>query len=220
MGHHCTTDCSHHSHNANPEIKEEFEAARRGVLTDFAVGDADVSAGSLGITSNASAQSATAMAERGSNKTSHYYVPASDKTVHWGFFSRSLAPLIEVESGDIVTIKTLTHQATDDADRMVRGDPGAESVFYWDAKKKNVDRRGIGPMDSKVGAGGGLGPHICTGPVAIKGAEPGDILEVRILDVMPRPSGNPQYKGKTFGSNAAWWWGFHYGDTLDEPKKP
>jgi acetamidase/formamidase len=221
MGHHCTTGCSHHSHNANPEIKEEFEQARRGVLTDFAVDDADVSAGSVGIKSNASAQCATAMAgtERGSNKTSHYYVPASDKTVHWGFFSRSLAPLIEVESGDIVTIETLTHQANDDAERMVRGDPGAESVFYWDAKKKNVDRRGIGPMDSKVGAGGGLGAHICTGPVAIKGAEPGDILEVRILDVMPRPSGNPQYRGKTFGSNAAGWWGFHYGDTLEEPKK-
>jgi acetamidase/formamidase len=221
MVHHCTTDCSHHSHNANPEIKEEFEEARRGVLTDIAVGDAEVSAGSLGITSNASTQSATAMpgTERGSNKTSHYYVPASDQTVHWGFFSRLLAPLIEVESGDIVTIETLTHQANDDAERMVRGDPGAESVFYWDAKKKNVDRRGIGSMDSKVGAGGGLGAHICTGPVAIKGAEPGDILEVRILDVMPRPSGNPQYKGKTFGSNAAGWWGFHYGDTLEEPKK-
>jgi acetamidase/formamidase len=219
--HHCTTGCSHHSHNAKPEIKEEFEEAQRGVLTDFAVGGAVVSAGSLGMTSNRSAQSATAVpgTAPGAIKTSHYYIPASDKTVHWGFFSRSLAPLIEVESGDIVTIETLTHQANDDAERMVRGDPGAESVFYWDAKKKNVDRRGVGPMDSKVGAGGGLGAHICTGPVAIKGAEPGDILEVRILDVTPRPSGNPQHKGKTFGSNAAGWWGFHYGDTLEEPKK-
>ena len=61
--------------------------------------------------------------------------------------------------------------------------------------------------------------HICTGPVRIKGAQPGDILEVRIVDVTPRPSGNPDYKGKTFGSNAAAWWGFHYGDMLTEPKK-
>jgi acetamidase/formamidase len=29
----------------------------------------------------------------------------------------------------------------------------------------------------------GPGPHILTGPVAIRGAEPGDVLEVRILDV-------------------------------------
>jgi acetamidase/formamidase len=74
-------------------------------------------------------------------------------------------------------------------------------------------------MDAKVGAGGGAGVHICTGPVRIKGAEPGDILEVRIADVVPRPSGNPEYKGKTFGSNAAAWWGFHYGDMLTEPKE-
>jgi acetamidase/formamidase len=149
----------------------------------------------------------------------HHYVAVSDKTVVWGYFSRSLAPLVEVDSGDLVTIETLTHQANDDAELMVRGDPGAESVFHWDAAKKNVDRRGVGPMDSAVGAGGGLGAHICTGPVAIKGAEPGDILEVRIVDVTPRPCANPLHKGKVFGSNAAGSWGFHYGDTLEEPKK-
>jgi len=34
----------------------------------------------------------------------------------------------------------------------------------------------------------GVGVHLRTGPVAIENAEPGDILEVRILDVRPRPS--------------------------------
>ena len=29
----------------------------------------------------------------------------------------------------------------------------------------------------------GPGPHILTGPIEIKGAEPGDVLEVRILDI-------------------------------------
>jgi acetamidase/formamidase len=135
----------------------------------------------------------------------HHYIAVSDKTVHWGYFSRSLAPLVEVESGDLVTIETLTHQANDDAELMVRGDPGAESVFHWSATKKNVDRR--------------IGAHICTGPVAIKGAAPGDILEVRILDVTPRPCANPLHQGKAFGSNAAGSWGFHYGDTVEEPKE-
>ena len=60
--------------------------------------------------------------------------------------------------------------------------------------------------------------HICTGPVYVRGAEPGDILEVRIIDVKPRPCANPQYAGKAFGSNAAAWWGFHYKELLDEPK--
>lgn len=217
--HTCSPGCTHDTPiEAEHEIKEEFQEARRSFLRNtLAVGGGSITAGALGITMtpNAFAQSAKV----GSGRANHYYIPASDKTVHWGFFSRSLAPLIEVESGDFVTIETLTHHANDDAERMVRGDPGAESVYHWDAKKKNVDRRGIGAMDSKVGAGGGLGVHICTGPVAIKGAEPGDILEVRIVDVMPRPSANPRYKGKSFGSNAAAWWGFHYGDTVEEPKK-
>jgi acetamidase/formamidase len=68
------------------------------------------------------------------------------------------------------------------------------------------------------GAGEGLGVHICTGPVYVRGAEPGDILEVRIIDVHPRACANPKYKGKSFGSNAAAWWGFHYKDLLAEPK--
>ena len=65
------------------------------------------------------------------------------------------------------------------------------------------------------GAGEGLGVHICTGPVAVRGAEPGDILEVRILDVQPRPCANPKFPASAFGSNAAAWWGFHYKDLLD-----
>ena len=44
------------------------------------------------------------------------------------------------------------------------------------------------------------------------------MLEVRILDVAPRPSANPEHAGKSFGSNAAAWWGFHYKDLLEEPK--
>jgi acetamidase/formamidase len=151
----------------------------------------------------------------------HYHVPASDQTVHWGYFSKLLPPVVEVDSGDFVTIETLTHHAGDDLARMVQGDPGAESVYRWDANGKGVDRRGAGPLDASLfgrGAGEGLGVHICTGPVAVRGAEPGDVLEVRILDVAPRPCANPEYPGKSFGSNAAAWWGFHYKDLLEEPK--
>ncbi|MDO9710909.1 acetamidase/formamidase family protein [Paracraurococcus lichenis] len=145
-----------------------------------------------------------------------HVLPANAETVHWGYFSRTLQPRVEVESGDYVTIETLTHHANDDADRMVKGDPGAESVFLWTREKKGVMRRGAGPGD-----GGGLGVHICTGPVAVRGAEPGDVLEVRILDVMPRPCANPEYKGLAFGSNAAANWGFHYKDLLtgDKPRE-
>ena len=149
----------------------------------------------------------------------HYYVPATDKTVHWGYFSKSLKPQVEVESGDFVTLETLTHHAGDDFERMIKGDPGAESVFFWDKSRKGVARRGAGPMNGKLGAGDGQGVHICTGPVYVKGAEEGDVLEVRIVDVTPRPSANPAHAGRSFGSNAAAWWGFHYNELITEPKK-
>jgi acetamidase/formamidase len=154
-------------------------------------------------------------------RINHYIVPAAAATVHWGYFSRSLKPVLSVESGDFVTIETLTHHAYDDHARMIAGDPGAESVFLWTKGAKNVDRRGAGPMDASIhgrGAGEGFGVHICTGPVFVRDAEPRDVLEVRILDVIPRGSRNPAFQGRAFGSNAAAWWGFHYNDLLTEPK--
>ncbi len=57
-----------------------------------------------------------------------------------------------------------------------------------------MDRRGAGPVDGKLlgrGSGEGFGVHICTGPVFVRGAELGDILEVRIMDVKPRPCAIP-----------------------------
>jgi acetamidase/formamidase len=207
--HECTPGCGHPSHGAAARAGEELAQARHDLDGEFPA--------------SASARAMAAPLIPGSIPTAgmlrHHFLPASDKTVHWGHFSAALKPLVEADSGDFVTIETLTHQAPDDTERMVRGDPGAESVFRWDAQQKNVDRRGAGPMDSPVGAGGGLGAHVCTGPVAIKGAMPGDVLEVRIMDVSLRPCGNPQYAGRAFGSNAAGWWGFHYGDTVEEPKK-
>jgi len=151
----------------------------------------------------------------------HHYIPANDKTVHWGFLSKELSPVVTVNSGDALTIETLTHHANDDYERMVKGDSGAESIFSWTKKGKGVERRGAGPMDASIygrGAGEGFGVHLCTGPIAIAGAEPGDVVELRILKVSPRPSANAKYAGRAFGSNAATWWGFQYNDLLTEPK--
>ncbi len=192
---------------------------RQFLKTSLAVGTtASISGLGLPYVTTAQAQGLKGLSKPGMRN--HHHVPATDKTVHWGYFSKNLPPVVEVDSGDFVTLETLTHHANDDFDRMIKGDPGAESVFYWDKDRKGVDRRGAGPMDASIlgrGAGEGFGVHICTGPVFVRGAEPGDILEVRILDVQPRPSGNPEYAGRSFGSNAAAWWGFHYKDLIEEP---
>jgi acetamidase/formamidase len=199
-----------------------LQEGRREFLKGALTGGAVAALGGLG----AGALPGTASAADGPQAPNgaphkYHYVPATDKTVHWGYFSKSLPPVVEVDSGDYLTIETLTHHANDDFKRMIKGDPGAESVYHWEKDKKNVDRRGAGPMNPTLfgrGAGEGLGVHICTGPVRVRGAEPGDILEVRILDIKLRPSANPDHAGKSFGSNAAAWWGFHYKELLTEPK--
>ncbi|HEY2736676.1 MAG TPA: twin-arginine translocation signal domain-containing protein, partial [Polyangiales bacterium] len=122
-----------------------------------------------------------AQAEAARSAINHVHVPANADTIHWGYFSKKLKPVVEIASGDFVTIETVTHHSNDDAERMVQGDAGVESIFYWDKKKKGVNRRGAGPEDASLfhrGSGEGMGVHICTGPVAVKGASPGDILEV------------------------------------------
>src|ERR1700737_3479825 len=103
----------------------------------------------------------------------HHHLSVEAARVHWGYFSRSMQPKIEINSGDTITIETLTQHASDDPARMIVGDAGAESVFRWTHDAKNVDRRGAGPMGASIygrGAGEGFGVHICTGPVAVREA--------------------------------------------------
>ncbi|MBP1849390.1 acetamidase/formamidase family protein [Rhizobium halophytocola] len=152
----------------------------------------------------------------------HHHLAVSRDTVHWGYLSRSIPPVLRVRSGDQVTVETLTQHAYDDYERMIRGDEGAQSVFRWTASYKAVNRRGAGPVNASIfgrGAGEGFGVHICTGPIFVHGAEPGDVLEIEILDLKPRPSANPEHRGFAFGSNAAAAWGYHHDDMLSEPKK-
>ncbi len=201
-----------------PAAREPAAEARRSPFAHL-LGDHARYAQALALTPKRAAPPAGAA---DASMPSHYYIPVSDKTVHWGWFGRSIRPVVSVRSGDIVTLETLTQHAGDDRERMLDGDAGAESVFRWTPEGKAVDRRGAGPMDASIcgrGAGEGFGVHICTGPVHVHGAEPGDVLEIRILDILPRTSCHPKHHGRLFGSNAAAWWGFHYSDMLTEPKQ-
>ena len=116
----------------------------------------------------------------------HHHLPANIDTVQQGFFSKSLAPLVTAQSGDFVTIEMVTHHGDKDP-RMNEGDEGVQSIFA---------ERTSG--------------HILTGPIEVCGAEPGDILEVRILDLYPRPSRHPDAHGKTYGANVITGGGFLY----------
>lgn len=111
-----------------------------------------------------------------------HHLPATPATVHWGYFDASLAPVLTVASGELVSIEALTHHAGDAPDLLM--DSGIEQVFA-----EVADR--------------GPGPHLLTGPIAVAGARPGDVLQVDILQAHPR---------LPYGSNLAASWGHLYED--------
>jgi acetamidase/formamidase len=113
-------------------------------------------------------------------------LPATPSTVHWGYFDPRLEPVLIVAPGDLVAIETLTHHAGDAPDLLM--DAGIAEVF-----DRVTDR--------------GPGPHLLTGPIAVNGARPGDVLQVDILEATPR---------LPYGSNLAAHWGFLYDEIPTE----
>ena len=127
----------------------EFELHHRQFVEDMARERRAFLASRFAAKGGAAALAAGGLAlpKRISPATRHHHLPANADTVHWGYFSKNLKPQLEVESGDFVTIETLTHQASDDHERMIKGDPGAESVYLW-----TKDRKGVGAARRRRGA--------------------------------------------------------------------
>jgi len=91
---------------------------------------------------------------------------AGPDTVHWGFFDAALKPLITVDSGDTVTISTVSGTPI----QVPKPDSGFTVPPALPAIHQSVPQ--------KLG-----GPHILTGPVAVRGAKAGQVLEVRIKSI-------------------------------------
>src|SRR5438128_2179002 len=121
----------------------EHEGRRDFLKGALAAGGAAASGATAGLSSVTPAQAQPGMVPGSKN---HYYVPANDKTVHWGYFSKLLKPQVEVNSGDFVTIEVLTHHANDDAERMVKGDPAPETASFGANRRRAGDGRGADPM--------------------------------------------------------------------------
>lgn len=73
-----------------------------------------------------------------------------------------------------------------DIPMAVRAKPGATIVFHA-RNALDVDLAPGAPPDPRAGDPGLGTVHPLTGPVHIEGAEPGDVLKVRLLDVAPGP---------------------------------
>lgn len=88
---------------------------------------------------------------------------ATPETTVWGRFAASQKPVLTVQSGDTVTIETFNGQE--------RAFPPPGTGMQVAAEHRRI-------VDTPTPAG--RPGHLLTGPVAIAGAEPGDVLEVRI----------------------------------------
>lgn len=114
----------------------------------------------------------------------NYYVPSTLKTITWGYLpNRDAKPVLTVPSGSVVTFDTVSHEGLlEDQGR------NAEKFFQSKGVKSNEileDAKTITQSNLKHDFHKD-GPHIVTGPVAIEGAQPGDILKVEVLKVEPR----------------------------------
>lgn len=94
-----------------------------------------------------------------------HHLPAIPGNVNWGQWDAALRPALRIKSGDRVVIDTLSGEPEDMPDPALGFTPvpGQQDVFA------NTFR--------------GPGPHMLTGPIFVEGAEPGDVLEVRLLDI-------------------------------------
>ena len=113
-----------------------------------------------------------------------WYVPSTLNTIKWGYLPNQLdVPVLQVPSGATVVFDTVSHEG-------LLEDQGRDALNYFSSK-------GVAPNmvlnDAIAISRSSLphdfikdGPHIVTGPIAIQGAQPGDVLKVEILAVTPR----------------------------------
>lgn len=129
--------------------------------------------------------------------TGDYYVKSTVENINWGFLpNRDSKPILTVPSGSTVTFDTVSHEG-------ILEDQGRDPVEYFgqygiSSDMVLDDAKAIAASDDPHDFLGD-GPHVVTGPIAIEGAMPGDVLKVEVLELEPRvPYGvisNRHFKG-------------------------
>jgi acetamidase/formamidase len=100
----------------------------------------------------------------------HHILKATCETVHYGGFSPQIPPALAIDSGDSIDVETFS------GFKLYQQAP-AEFVppEFLDICQNLSEARQVGD-----------GPHLMTGPIWVNGAEPGDVLEVRLNAISPR----------------------------------
>ena len=108
-------------------------------------------------------------------------VPATPENVAWGWFPIDKPPVATVASGETVRVHTITHAGATQ---------GQEPVAYLTAAgipREQILQEVLDFWASREGRPReGRSGHVITGPIYVEGAEPGDVLQVDILDIETR----------------------------------
>ncbi|KAL3145841.1 hypothetical protein ABBQ38_015213 [Trebouxia sp. C0009 RCD-2024] len=121
----------------------------------------------------------------------------SSQTGHWGYWYDLLEPALIIGNDTVIDVEMPTFAAGQAWSEMGKGDPGMEDIYHWDPV--------TGPRIAFKGPTGATGGHYMTGPIYVCGAEAGDVLEVQILDLLPRPNPQNESFGVTTAFSIGWW---------------
>src|SRR5882762_6501397 len=99
-----------------------------------------------------------------------YRLEATPATVAYGYYWSDAPPVLRIASGDIIDVDTLLTNTPTGLARAGVPDDKIQASLKSIVTEVTGDRRGPGG-------------HILTGPVYVEGAEPGDVLEVKILSI-------------------------------------
>ena len=103
-----------------------------------------------------------------------WMLPATPQSTQWGVYDNSMAPVLRIDPGDTVAIQTVP----------AGGGQVAPGINEGQIEKINT-------------AVPNRGPHTVTGPIYVNGAEPGDVLAIRINKIqLPAYATNNTAKGK------------------------
>src|SRR5262249_2519392 len=103
-----------------------------------------------------------------------HLLPATMETTQLGWYDNAQKPVLTINSGDTVVMETMMHFH----DRLLPGGAWLDELLKIRQEYP------------------GRGAHTLTGPIYVEGAEPGDVLKVKINKIVPRSYGvNMNYPG-------------------------
>ena len=107
-----------------------------------------------------------------------HYLPVTVETSRWGWWpNRQSTSVLSVDDGAVLTVDTLSHEG-------ILEDQGRDPAVFFAARA--VEPSGVLADAVEIARDAAHnfevdGPHVVTGPIEVRGAEPGDLLRVDVL---------------------------------------